>query len=48
MRLSSMFRVPLTKKIGKYLGHYVLHRGRNGSVCVIIWKDGRLSVCPEL
>lgn len=30
MRLSSMFGVPLTKKSGMYLGHHVLHRGRNG------------------
>lgn len=28
-RLSASFGVPLTKKLAKYLGHHVLHRGRN-------------------
>lgn len=30
VRLSSLLGVPLTKSFGKYLGHHVLHKGRNG------------------
>lgn len=44
MRLSSCFGVPLMKKLGKYLGHYVLHQGRNGVANreLVKWVQSRL------
>lgn len=43
-RFSTCLGVPLTKKLGKYLGHHVLSSGRNG----VAHKDLVERVCSRL